>query len=266
MEVIGYILALVIGISLGLIGGGGSILAVPVLAYLFYLDEQVATAYSLFIVGVGALVGGIKQHQHKQVDWRTAMVFGLPAVIGVWIVRHYVVPELPEMLFDVGNFAFTRRMGMFGIFALLMVWAAYSMLSNKECKGGTGEVRYNYLLILGEGLVVGGVTGFVGAGGGFLIIPALVVFANLDIKKAIGTSLIIIAFKSILGFLLGDALSIMVDWTFLLLFTSITIVGIFLGVYIGRFIDGQKLKRGFAYFVIVMAIFIFIMEFIAIGV
>ncbi len=261
MEILGYIMALIIGVTLGLIGGGGSILAVPVLAYLFLLDEKVATAYSLFIVGVGALVGGIKQHQNKQVDWRTAITFGLPAVIGVWLVRHYVIPELPAVLFDIQDFAFTRRMAMFGLFALLMLWAAYSMLSSKERQGGSGVVKYNYPLILGEGLIVGAITGFVGAGGGFLIIPALVVFANLEIKKAIGTSLIIIAFKSILGFLLGDALTMKVDWLFLSFFTGITVIGIFIGVYTGQFIDGQKLKKGFGYFIIAMAIFIFFMEF-----
>ncbi len=262
MELIGYFMALLIGISLGLIGGGGSILAVPVLAYLFSLDEKVATAYSLFIVGVASLVGGIRQNRNKNVDWRTAIVFGIPAIISVWIVRHYVIPVLPDILFNLGNFELTRRMGMFGLFSLLMIWAAWSMLSNKKRKGGTGEVKYNYSLILLEGLIVGAITGFVGAGGGFLIIPALVVLANLEMKKAIGTSLIIIAFKSILGFLLGDALTTTIDWNFLLGFSAITIVGIFLGVYIGKFIDGKLLKKGFGSFIILMAVFIFIMEFV----
>lgn len=262
MEIIGYAMAMVIGLSLGLIGGGGSILAVPVLAYLFVLDEKVATAYSLFIVGSVALVGGLRQNKQRNVEWRTAIVFGIPAILGVWLVRHYVVPALPDVLFTIVGFEFTRRMAMFGLFSILMVWAAYSMLFGKERKGGTGEIKYNYPLILVEGLVVGGLTGFVGAGGGFLIIPALVVLANLDIKKAIGTSLIIIAIKSLMGFFLGDALTMTIDWPFLLSFTTIALVGIFLGVYIGKFIDGRKLKKGFGYFIIVMAIFIFTMEFI----
>lgn len=262
MEIAGYIMALVIGISLGLLGGGGSILAVPVLAYLFALDEKIATAYSLFVVGTAALVGGLRQHQNKNVDWKTAIVFGIPAIIGVWIVRHYVVPALPDVLFMLGDFEFTRRMGMFGLFSILMVWAAYSMLSNKERKGGTGEVKYNYPLILLEGLIVGGITGFVGAGGGFLIIPALVVLANLEIQKAIGTSLIVIALKSLLGFFLGDAMTMNVDWAFLAIFTGLAVAGIFLGVYIGKFMDGKTLKKGFGYFIMVMAVFIFVMEFV----
>ena len=262
MEIVGYILALFIGVSLGLIGGGGSILAVPVLAYLFLLDEKVATAYSLFVVGAAALVGGLRQNRNNNVDWRTAIVFGVPAIVGVWVIRHFVIPVLPDVLFSIGDFAFTRRSVMFGLFAVLMFWAAFVMLSSKARKSGTGEVRYNYPLIIIEGLVVGAVTGLVGAGGGFLIIPALVMLANLEIKKAIGTSLMIIAVKSLLGFFLGDALTTTIDWSFLLLFTSIALVGVFLGVYIGKFIDGKKLKKGFAYFILVMAVFVFTMEFV----
>jgi uncharacterized membrane protein YfcA len=153
-------------------------------------------------------------------------------------------------------------MGMFGLFAVLMVWAAWSMLSSKERKGGSGEVNYNYPLILAEGLIVGAITGFVGAGGGFLIIPALVILANLEIKRAIGTSLMIIALKSLLGFFLGDAMTTTIDWLFLAQFTGLAVVGIFAGVYLGRFIDGARLKKGFGYFIIAMAVFIFTMEFI----
>lgn len=262
MEILGYVMALVIGTSLGLIGGGGSILAVPILAYLFSLNETFATSYSLFVVGSSSLVGGLRQSKNDNVDWRTAFVFGAPAIVGVWIIRHYVVPALPEEMFSLEGFIFTRRMLMFGVFSILMVWAAYSMLSNKERKGGTGDKKYNYPLIIAEGLVVGGITGFVGAGGGFLIIPALVVLANLEIKKAIGTSLIIIALKSLLGFFLSDALTLDIDWNFLIIFTSITIVGIFVGVTIGKLVDGKRLKKGFGYFIIMMAVFIFLMEFI----
>ncbi len=261
MELIGYFMALLIGISLGLFGGGGSILAVPVLAYLFYLDEKAATAYSLFIVGFAALVGGINQNRNNNVDWRTAIVFGIPSLIGVWIVRHYVIPVLPDTLFYIGDFSITRRMGMFGVFIVLMFAAAYSMLNNSVKNKESGDVNYNYPLILIEGLVIGALTGLVGAGGGFIIIPALVLLTNLDIKKAIGTSLVIIAIKSILGFFLGDALIMLVDWKFLIVFTTLTIMGIFLGIYIGKFINGNKLKKGFGYFVLLMAVFVLITEF-----
>jgi hypothetical protein len=261
LHVFGYISALIIGISLGLIGGGGSLLAVPVLAYLFSLNEKAATAYSLFVVGASALVGGWKQHLKGFVDWRTAVVFGIPAIVGVTVVRHYLVPALPDVLFQIENFQFTRRMAMFGLFALLMIPAAYAMLKKDTNDINTGDVVYNYPLILFEGLIVGGITGMIGAGGGFLIIPTLVILANVEMKVAVGTSLIIIAIKSLMGFFLGDALTMVIDWNFLALFTGLSFIGIFIGSYLSNFIDGKKLKMGFGYFILVMAIFIFYMEF-----
>ncbi|MGB3150500.1 MAG: sulfite exporter TauE/SafE family protein [Maribacter sp.] len=261
LHVFGYVSALVIGVSVGLIGGGGSILAVPVLAYLFSINEKAATAYSLFIVGASALVGGWQQHLKGYVDWRTAIVFGIPAIIGVTLVRHYVVPAMPDVLFEVDNFQFTRRMAMFGLFAILMIPAAYSMLKKETGIITSGKVSYNYPLILLEGLLVGSITGLIGAGGGFLIIPALVILANVEMKVAVGTSLIIIAIKSLMGFFLGDAMTMTIDWKFLAIFTSLSFVGIFIGSYLSNFIDSKKLKTGFGYFILVMAAFIFYMEF-----
>ncbi|RXJ49662.1 sulfite exporter TauE/SafE family protein [Gelidibacter gilvus] len=264
IEIFGYISALAIGISLGIIGGGGSILAVPVLAYLFSIDEKAATAYSLFIVGASALVGGFQQHRKGFVDWRTAFVFGVPSIVGVALVRYFVIPALPELFFTLGDFEFTRRMGMFGFFALLMIPAAISMLkeNKKTVSDKTQKVKYNYPLIVLEGLLVGGITGLIGAGGGFLIIPALVILAKVEMKVAVGTSLMIIAFKSLLGFFLGDALTMTIDWAFLAFFTGLSFVGIFIGSYLSNFINGKKLKKAFGYFIFVMAFFIFYMEFI----
>ena len=262
IEIFGFACALFIGIILGLIGGGGSILAVPVLAYLFSIEEKAATAYSLFIVGSSAALGGIRQHFKGFVDWRTAIVFGIPAIIGVSLIRKFVVPSLPDIIFTVNDFEFTRRMTMFGLFAVLMIPAALSMLKKKEVKEDEkSEVKYNYPLIIIEGILVGAITGFIGAGGGFLIIPALVILANVKMKVAVGTSLIIIAVKSLIGFFLGDAFTMEIDWQFLLIFTFLSLIGIFIGSYLSNFIDGKKLKIGFGYFIILMAIFIFYMEF-----
>jgi uncharacterized membrane protein YfcA len=262
MDILGYFFALLIGVSLGIIGGGGSILSVPVLVYLFQFNEKIATAYSLFVVGIGALIGGIQKHFQKNVNWKIAIIFGIPSIAGVWIVRHYIVPFLPDILFSIGSLEISRRMFTLGLFAILMFPAAWSMLKKEISTISTREnVNYNYALILSEGLLVGSITGFVGAGGGFLIIPALVVLAKLDMKMAVGTSLIIIAIKSLLGFFLGDALTMQVDWGFLSIFSSFTLIGIFIGSYLGKFINGAKLKKGFGYFIIFMALFIFYMEF-----
>lgn len=262
IEFFGYICALIIGLSLGLIGGGGSILAVPVLTYLFSVNAKVATAYSLFIVGASALIGGIKQHYKGHVDWRTAIVFGLPAIVGVTAIRRFVVPALPDILFTIDHFEFTRRMGMLGLFSLLMIPAGISMLKDKKSSEPSAEKpNYNYTLIIIEGIVVGALTGLIGAGGGFLIIPALVLLAKTEMKVAVATSLIIIALKSLTGFFLGDALTMQINWSFLLSFTVLSFIGTFIGSYLSNFIDGKKLKKGFGYFIFVMAGFIFYMEF-----
>jgi hypothetical protein len=260
-EFLGYLGALIIGVSLGLIGGGGSILAVPILAYLFYIDEKTATAYSLFIVGISALVGGIKQSSKGFVNFKVAFLFGVPAIIGVTIVRKFVVPALPDILFTINDFEFSRRMGMFGLFAILMIPAAISMLKEKKEQTKKNKKKYNYLFISIEGIIVGSITGLIGAGGGFIIIPALVILASLDMKTAIGTSLVIIALKSLFGFFLGDAFSLEINWMFLSIFTLISLIGIFIGSYLSNFINGKKLKKGFGYFIFLMAFFIFYMEF-----
>lgn len=262
IEVFGYIGAFFIGLIMGILGGGGSILAVPILAYIFHYDEKIATAYSLFIVGSTGLIGGLRQAFNSMVDWKSALIFGLPAVIGLTTVRAFVVPNLPDILFHIGTFEFTRRMGMFGLFALLMLLAASSMLSEKKSRPKRQNQEGFNPLILSEGLFIGGLTGLVGAGGGFLIVPALMVIAQLDMKRASATSLMIIALNSLTGFFLGDATQIKIDWSFLSIFVGIAMGGIIVGTYLNQLLPVKLLKRSFAYFIICMALFIFIEEFI----
>src|SRR5690554_6842041 len=128
LELAGYVGALLIGLTMGIMGGGGSILSVPILAYLFQYDEKVATAYSLFIVGSTAFVGGLRQMFGKLVSIRAVCMFGIPALVGVTLVRRFLVPALPEVLFHLNGFGFTRRMFILGLFALLMLLSAYSVL------------------------------------------------------------------------------------------------------------------------------------------
>ena len=265
IEVFGYFFAVLIGIILGLIGGGGSILAVPIFTYLFMIDEKLATGYSLFVVGCSALVGGFKQHQKGTVDFRIALIFGLPAILSVTAVRLFLIPTIPEELFAIGDVVISRRMGILGGFAVVMIPAALSMFKRPKKnieKGNLKIVAFNYPLILIVGILIGSITGLVGAGGGFLIIPALVLFANIDIKTAIGTSLTIVTLKSLIGFLLGDALVVNIDWGFLLPFTCLAIFGVFIGNYLGSYFDNSKLRKIFGYFIFVMAGFIIYMEFI----
>jgi uncharacterized membrane protein YfcA len=260
--ILGYIGALFIGAILGLIGGGGSILTVPVLVYLLYMNPIIATAYSLFIVGVSSLFGAIKNIQKGLVDFRTAIVFSIPAFIAVYSTRKFIVPRIPEKLFFVGDYEVTRDVGIMVFFAMIMLLASISMIFIKREDVNEEEtiVKYNYPMITIEGLVVGFITGLIGAGGGFLIIPALVLLAKLPMKKAVATSLLIIAIKSLIGFI-GDVENLEIDWNFLLTFTSISVVGMFIGIYLNKFIDGKKLKKGFGWFVFIMGIYIIIKEF-----
>ena len=260
MDFFGYLLAVLIGIFLGIFGGGGSLLAVPVFAYIFSLDEKVATAYSLFTVGISSIVGAIKQLGN--IEWKVTLIFGIPSIIAVWLTRFFIIPNLPEIIFDNETLIITRRMLIFGIFTLLLFISSFSMIyeTNKNVK--PINIKNFYALIIIEGFIVGGLTGFVGAGGGFLIIPAMVILIGLDIKKAIATSLIIIALKSTFGFFLGDVMVMNIDWDFLIYFTFLTILGVLIGTYFGKSMDKLQLKKWFGMFIMVVAIFIFFIEFI----
>ena len=262
MEVIGYFASLLTGISLGLIGGGGSILTVPVLVYLFKVDPVTAAAYSLFIVGATSLVGAFPKYKKGEINIRTAIVFGIPSIVSVYSTRAFLVPSFPNEIFTIGSFVATKSFMTMLIFAMLMVFASVSMIRSKKLVSDVeGEQVFNYPMILLEGAVVGVITGLIGAGGGFLIIPALVLFSKLPMKQAIGTSLLIIAAKSLIGFT-GDLGHQFINWSLLLTVTALAIAGIFMGNAMGSKIEADKLKKGFGWFVLVMGIYIIFKEFL----
>jgi uncharacterized protein len=256
-NLLGYLAAAMIGVSLGLIGGGGSILTVPVLVYLFHIEPTLATAYSLFIVGTTSLVGGVKNAMKGLVDIKTAIVFAIPSFIAVYLTRRFLVPLIPDEIVSIGSWMITRDIAIMIFFGIIMLGAAVSMIF-KETSDVEEEahVSYNYPMIMLEGTVVGALTGIVGAGGGFLIIPALVLFAKLPMKKAVGTSLVIIAAKSLIGFLGDIGSGQNIDFFFIINLSVIAIIGIFLGTYASKFIDSRKLKSAFGWFVLAMSIFV----------
>ncbi len=262
IELLGFGCALMVGLALGLIGGGGSILAVPIFAYLFELDPVTSTAYSLFVVGAIALFGGIHNARKGFVDWKIVCSFGIPAVFGVWLMRRIFIPALPDELLHIQHFVVTKRMMMFGLFAILMALSAISMLHDSRSQNIKPKQPISTAVLIMQGLMLGFITGFVGAGGGFLIIPALILMAGLDVRTAIGTSLVIIALNSLLGFFLGDAMHLHIDWPFLLIFVSIALLGMAIGTQISKKLDASQLKKGFAYFIVFMALFVFYMEFL----
>jgi uncharacterized membrane protein YfcA len=258
--VIGFAAAILIGVSLGLIGGGGSILTVPVLVYILGIDPVLATAYSLFVVGSTSLVGAGTYMKKGLVNYKTALVFAIPSFIAVFLTRKFLVPALPDPLFSVGEALITKNIGIMVFFAIIMLAASYSMIrGNKKKEEAEEEVKFNFPMIALEGSIVGVITGIVGAGGGFLIIPALVLLAKLPMKMAVGTSLLIIAAKSLIGFL-GDLSTQTIDWQMLLIFTSLSIVGIFIGSALSKRINEKILKTGFGWFVLAMGIYIITKE------
>ena len=254
-DILGYVASGLIGVALGLVGGGGSILTVPVLVYLFHVEPALATAYSLFIVGITSLVGGIRSAADKLVDFRTAIVFSIPSFVAVYLTRRYLMPVIPDDILPIGSHLITKDIAIMVVFAIIMLFASISMIRNSNKPNeDEDEVRYNFPMIILEGLVVGVITGIVGAGGGFLIIPALVLFARLPMKKAVGTSLIIIAAKSLIGFYGDIGSGQEIDFRFMFVVSAIAIAGIFAGSYLSRFVESSKLKSGFGWFVFIMGI------------
>ena len=264
MVILAYALAALVGISLGLIGSGGSILTVPILVYVMGIEPVHATAYSLFIVGTTALVGAIQKSFQSTVDYKTIILFGIPSLLAVYTTRLWIVPASPDVLFNISGFVFTKSLFLLILFAVVMILASYSMIKPAKIDNAqTAETRkINYKMLFLQGIAVGGLTGLVGVGGGFLIIPALVFFARIPMKTAIGTSLFIIAANALIGFtgdLQGDQ---NMDWPLLFGFAAVSIIGIFIGNYLCKKIDGSKLKSVFGWFVLAMGIYILLKELI----
>lgn len=256
MEYIGYMAAVLIGIILGVIGAGGSILTIPVLVYLMNIKPIDATSYSLFIVATSAFIGAIGYYKNKLICFRTVIAFGIPSVISIFLTRRYLLHLIPNKLFIIGETIFTRDMTLMILLAVLMLLSSYSMIKKKVVTiEDNSNAPYNYFSILQQGIIIGVLVGLVGAGGGFLIIPALVMLAKLPIKKAIGTSLAIIVINSFIGFL-SDFSRHEFDWQFLFLFSGLAVMGILFGTYLSKFISGAKLKPTFGWFVLIVGIYI----------
>lgn len=259
LEILGYIGALFIGIVLGITGGGGSILTVPILVYVLHYNPLTATAYSLFIVGTTSAFGTLQNFKKGLVAPKTAFLFALPSLLGVYFTRKFLIHWLPDTLLYIGSFELSKATFLMLLFAVVMVFAAYSMLKNSAPNEAQANQSKPLILVVIQLFFVGILIGLIGAGGGFLIIPALIKIAKLPIKKAIGTSLFIITINSLLGFV-GDIENTVIDWHFLIPFTITSILGIFIGMRIQQHINEKYLKTIFGYFVLVMAFIIFYKE------
>ena len=265
MEILGFALAALVGISLGLIGGGGSILTVPILVYVMGVSPILATSYSLFIVGSTSMVGAINNYRKGFVQIKTALLFGITSVTTVFITRKFIIPAIPKHILTIGKFELTENILTMVLFALLMLVASIAMIRNgnkKKVEQTTDIInpkKINLPKLMMYGIAVGLATGLLGAGGGFLLIPTLVLLIGLPMKEAVGTSLLIIALNSLIGFT-GDLGHFIMDWVFLAKITAIAVAGIFVGGYLSKKIDGAKLKKAFGWFVLIMGIYILIKE------
>jgi uncharacterized membrane protein YfcA len=241
---LGYFLAILIGFSLGLLGGGGSILTVPILVYVLNMPAKLSIALSLAIVGITSLFGVYKHYRHQNVDLKLAAIFAPFAMGGTFLGA-----KLSQFLSGQVQLIF---------FAIIMLLAAIFMLKNSQSQDdnpGEEKQKLNLVLIALEGIVVGIVTGLVGVGGGFLIVPALVLLGKVPMKKAVGTSLLIISLKSFAGFF-GYLGLVEIPWLFLTKFSLFSIIGIFIGTALVKYTSQKVLKKSFAIFLVIMGIFI----------
>jgi len=257
MEIAGYAAAVLIGLSLGLIGGGGSILTVPILVYFFHIEPVIATTYSLFVVGITSSAGAFSHYRKGNVNFKIALLFGLPSLIAVFIMRKWVMPGIPPHLFYFWRFELTKPILLMLVFAGLMLAASISMIRKKKANT-ISDFSANYKKLVIQSLMVGVITGFVGVGGGFLIIPSLVIFAGLPMKKAVGTSLMVMTISSLLGVLGDVSRHEPLNYTFLMIFSVFAVVGILAGSYFTKYVDDAKLKPAFGWFVLVMGLFVLV--------
>jgi uncharacterized protein len=255
MEIIGYLLSILIGFSLGLIGGGGSILTVPVLVFFFDTEPALATTYSLFIVGLAAFSGSINHYRLNNVCYKTVLLFGIPSVIVLFIMRRWLVPMIPSTIFQSPALTISKSSFILCIFSLLMLIAGFTMIRQRNYLPAKSRESSPRLIL--HGALTGAVTGFIGIGGGFIIVPALVLFGGLPMKKAIGTSLTIIVINCIIGLTSNPDAINLINFKFLAAFATCTIAGILLGTRAIRFVADSKLKPIFGWVIIVMSAIVF---------
>ncbi|QLE02825.1 sulfite exporter TauE/SafE family protein [Galbibacter sp. BG1] len=258
-SILGFSGALIIGLVIGLLGGGGSILTVPLLVYMLAYNPITATAYSLFVVGTSSLFGALQKYKSGNVDFKTGLAFSFPSFIAVYLSRRFLVPGIPNEIFTINNFVFTKNMFIMVFFALIMFLAAISMIKKRKRNLKELDYKQPYPKTFVQGLAIGVITGLIGAGGGFLYVPALVLWANLPMKKAVGTSLVIVSFNSLIGFT-GDMQTLQIDWEFLSVFTFLTIIGVLIGGLLSNYIPNKVLKKGFGYLILVMSFYILLKE------
>lgn len=256
METAGYFASLFIGLSLGMIGGGGSVLTVPILVYFFKIEPILATAYSLFIVGSTSAVGAVQKWIKKEVNFGVVFIFGLPSLITVYLIRQFFVPAIPDIIYQDNIILIQKGPLTLVLFAILMLIASIGILNPQEIKRPVLPKTQGLILL---GILVGIISGLLGAGGGFVIIPALIFYASLDMKTAVGSSLLIIALNSLMGFA-GDLAHHTFDWTKLMSIAALGISGTFIGNWLSGRLPASGIKKIFGLFILLTGLFVLAIE------
>lgn len=250
MEVVGYIASVFIGISLGMIGGGGSVLTIPILVYFFHIEPILASAYSLFIVGITSTAGVFQKWNKGEINFRVAIIFGLPSLLTVYLLRKFFIPYIPDVIFHNNWVTIYKGSLMLVLFSVLMISAAIGILKPRGInRPALPEIQGLILL----GVFVGIISGLLGAGGGFIIIPALIFYASLNVKTAVGTSLVIISLNSLVGFS-GDLQHHTIIWPDLITITTLAIIGIFIGHWLSGKLPEYGIKKIFGWFILLTGI------------
>lgn len=256
MYLAGLFISLLIGVVLGLVGGGGSILTVPLVHYFFGESMLLATTYSLFVVAVASVLGVIQRINSgtNTIDFRKGIIFAIPSMTVAFVIRGFLMPILPSE-FNLMNWTFSRDQLIVALLIVVMLYTAINtLLSKRESSAGKTHV----IVIVFFGILTGLLSGFIGAGGGFIIVPILMRM-GLDMKKAVGTSLLIICIQSSVA-LFGDFFNSEitegegVNWLLLGAITGVTVAGVFLGTFLQRFFSGKHLRKIFSFLLIAVAL------------
>ena len=260
MEITGFVLAFFIGMLMGLIGAGGSILTSALLIYIFGISPILSVSYTMITVCIISLAGSIQYYKRGLVDLKTGLIVGIPALITVYIMRKFVMPAIPKIIFRYHHFIFTKSLLITLIFAVLMIVISYSMIYSPKQVLEKKEEPVNPLVLYALGIAVAILTGFAGVGGGFIILPALVFFANMDVKKAVGTSLFIITINTTVGFLGDFSTGLSYNWNFLLKYIGITLAGMILSNQFSKKTNGSVLKKIFGLAILIIGCWIIVEE------
>ena len=266
LEIIGYTSAIIVGLLVALVGAGGSILTVPILVYLLGVAPVAATGYSLLIIGITSFASTFGYVFRKLINYKIVLSFGIPSIIAVYSTRKYLLPIIPDEIFEYHNFLITKDTGLMFLLGILIMTSAFSMISVKKsykpeiAKPTVPTFQYSRMILI-EGLIIGILTGLVGTGGGFMIIPALVILCKLPMKEAVGSALMIAACKSSIGFLGEIGNNPNIDYQMIGIFTALAMIGIVIGSFISNKVSGYRLRSSFGYFLLIIAFFILIREY-----